>query len=132
MDVQMSPDSEESYRTALQELDEESNDPQFFTDNLSAEAHRFQLSSDAELGRQSQAKEADATRVFQRQKRLDDAAVGIILKALETGMRLDDPIYTEMLAQYPHFQVKLEQRENEITEMRKFIQKLDLQEPIEK
>jgi len=27
MDVQMSPDSEESYRKALQELDEESNDP---------------------------------------------------------------------------------------------------------
>jgi len=58
--------------------------------------------------------------------------VGIILKALETGMRLDDPIYREMLAQYPHFQVKLEQREKEITEMRTFIQKLDSQEPIEK
>jgi hypothetical protein len=47
-------------------------------------------------------------------------------------MRLDDPIYREMLAQYPHFQVKLEQREKELTEMRKFIQKLDSKEPIEK
>lgn len=59
MEVEMSPDGEETHRKALQELADDNNDPDFFTDNLGAESRRFQLSGDAEANRKSEAKEAD-------------------------------------------------------------------------
>ena len=110
----MDPANAEMRRKAQRELDEEDEDPNFFSDIMDSDP-RFKT-----VG--SSSKQMDP---FARQKRIDDANTQIIMTALETGVRLNDPIYEEMLEQYPHYQVKLERREKRITKMKTFINKIE-------
>lgn len=49
-------------------------------------------------------------KMMRKQKLIDDISVGVIMKALDKGIELDDEVYREMLEQFPHYQVKLENR----------------------
>jgi len=114
------PEMDEARRKATRELDmEDQDEPDFFADQLGAHATRFK---EAMRGPKAPAPKVQGatqaqSEVFARSKKVDDAAAAIIMKALDTGVALDDPIYREMLEQYPHYQVKLERRENQISKM---------------
>lgn len=58
-------------------------------------------------------------KMMARQRKIDDASVALILQALDNGIALpNDPVYKEMLEQYPHYQVKLEGRNKKIKEIK--------------
>ena len=58
-------------------------------------------------------------------KRIDDAMIGITLRALENGIPLNDDVYIDMLNTYPHYQVKLENRRKTIENLKKKLTLVD-------
>ena len=89
-----SPDADENLRKSLKEIEEE--DPDYFTDNI--ESERFELVN-GDLKRKPESKQAKHAALMQKQRKIDDASVSIVLKALESGIPLpNDPVYQEMLS----------------------------------
>jgi len=41
--------------------------------------------------------------MMRRQKLIDDISVGVVMKALDKGIELDDEVYKDMLDQFPHY-----------------------------
>lgn len=63
---------------------------------------------------------------MKRQHEIDRISVQIVLKALESGIALrDNPIYEEMLEEYPHYQVKREKREKQMKSLNSFLTKFE-------
>lgn len=54
-------------------------------------------------------------------KQIDDAAIKIIMDALDRGVRLKDPSYEMMLEEYPHYKQILQQKEDQVKKMKKFV-----------
>lgn len=103
-EVSISPEAEEQARQSLSQLDQEDfDDPDYFLDDLSKERAMAGMGAD-------QKKLVQEEKMMRKQKLIDDISVGVIMKALDKGIELDDEVYREMLEQFPHYQVKLENR----------------------
>jgi len=88
---ELSPEAEEKYRQALKELEDQDFDPDYFTDTLGVEGDNFEM-VDGQLGAVTSKSKHD--NLMARQKKLDDAAVALVLRALDTGVALPgDSVY---------------------------------------
>jgi len=72
----------------------------------------------------------------QKQKKMDDIAVGVVMKALDQGIELpNNEVYKRMINDTPHYQRKLDQRQAHIKAIEKNLKKMkegedgDLKEP---
>lgn len=59
------------------------------------------------------------------QKQKDDVMVGLIMRALENGIEIDNDVYRSVLEEYPFYQVKLEKRQKQIKSIKKIISDLN-------
>lgn len=111
-ETKMSPEADEEHRKIMKSLEDDDMDPDFFQDNLGIEGDRFAM-IDGSLKQQNAIQKHDL--MMKKQKKLDDVAVAIVMQALEQGVKLEgDRVYEEMLEMYPHYQYKLEKREQQI------------------
>lgn len=60
------------------------------------------------------AKEQHIDRLIEKQKKIDDAKIALIHKALEKGIPLQDEVYLELLQFYPYYQEVLNRRQKEM------------------
>ena len=60
---------------------------------------------------------------IEEQKQIDDARIAIVYEALSKGLELKgNPLYEDMLDQYPYFQKRLQERKQAISRLAKLAQ----------
>lgn len=125
IDVIDDAESAESTRQFLRSMDDEESDGNFFLDNLQTNDDPFEDTSSRYSNREIQKKKVHH-QIMKRQHEIDMVAVRIAAKALQSGIALPgDPVYEEMLEEYPHYQVKRERREKQLKDVSKFIERYE-------
>lgn len=91
----------------LKEMEEDKNDPDYHLDTMGEPINN----EDESLDHPRNEKERVIYGKIKEQKRIDDARIILLHKALDKGIPLwDDPVYQDALNMYPYYQKKLEHR----------------------
>lgn len=98
----INPEIEEQFRQAIQGKEDEVDEDSIL-DHIGVEGEKFQVSEvgpNKFHGTQSKMQE----QMLLKQHKRDDASIAIIMKALESGVELEnDKVYNQMIKEYPHY-----------------------------
>jgi len=114
----MNPEDELDMKNFYDEIeDEEDEDPNYFLDEIGKDGRL--MSSEEQMRKKQQQK------VMARLRKIEDMQVHTIVKALETGVRLEDSeVYKSMIRKFPHYKQIRDKREASILKVREAIQRL--------